>query len=669
MTSTFMGIEIGKRGVWAHEQALRVTGHNLTNVSTEGYSRQRLEMKTFIPIFMPGLDREETPGQLGQGTVVSRIERVRDLLLDNRIVMQAGKDGYWASRDPYIRQLDDMYLEVGDSSLRAKMLSFWNGWQDLAQNPADLAPRTALIERGKALIDGIHDRFSQLQSLQKKADADIKYSVGRINEITGELAGLNKSIQKIEAQGDEPNDLYDRRDLLVDELSKMINITVDRRDKDEFIVHTAGVVLVQGGVQRQLEIPAGGADSEGFGQIRWADTHELFENQPDNLEESGSISALLDLRDKTIRGEIQVLDNLAMNFVDLVNEAHRPGFGVNGRTGLDFFTEHHFVTNVQGNYDRNGDGAFDSSYIFRMNGTNKLDPRAQIGLEGIITLSKSSLPGAGGGGGAGGGAGIQDNETVNIPYYAEDTVEDLINRINNSGADVVARLNRDGHLSLKGTITKNATDSEGLPVPDFVIRHVEDSGRFLESYAGILAASGAAGAYDWGHADAVDSLRGVAAPAGGAGVAGGTAEFSTAPVNHPAGWIEINPVLISEPASIASGYGGNGRPANAGNGKAAEAIASIQNTKVMVGSLATMDEYFADSVARIGLLHEVSKEQLETQDQILKNLKDLRESVSGVNMDEELSNMIKYQHGYAAAARFLSTVNSMLDIVIKLGQA
>jgi flagellar hook-associated protein 1 FlgK len=207
-------------------------------------------------------------------------------------------------------------------------------------------------------------------------------------------------------------------------------------------------------------------------------------------------------------------------------------------------------------------------------------------------------------------------------------------------------LNREGRLSLKGTPSASQDN------PDFVIRHIEDSGRFLEGYAGILNRSGPEGAYDWSRPDAVASLR------------GSTANFSTAPVAHPSGWIEVNPALIKEPASVASGLGENGRPANPGNGEAALAIASIRNSEVMVGQLGTFDDYFADAVGRIGLLGEQSNRALETQNLVMKQLKDMRQSVSGVNMDEELANMIKYQHGYAAAARFITTMNSLLDTLI-----
>ncbi|MDR1047246.1 MAG: flagellar hook-associated protein FlgK [Treponema sp.] len=624
MTSTFQGIEIGKRAVHAHQQALNTTGHNLSNASTEGYSRQRVEIVPFEPIYLPGLNREETPGQIGQGTVVERIERLRDQLLDKRIAAQASNEGYWTARDPYIRMMEQIYLEPSNNSIRGKMDAFWDAWQELATYPADTAPRTAVLERGKTLIDGIHGRYNSLKGLQTQVNEDIRLTVDRVNEFSRQIAALNKDIQKIKAQGDNPNDLLDRRDLLVDKLSSIIDVTIDNRDPDEFMVHTGGIVLVQGGIGRQFSMEHGN-DTDGFSRITWAETGQNAQFR------SGSLTALLDLRDITINGEIQTLDNMTMNFVDLVNEVHRGAYGIDGTTGNNFFSEYPFVTNVNGNYDRDGDGTYDSSYIYRINGTNVLEPRAQVGLEGRISLSAS------------GG-------NVEIPYYPTDTVEDIIGRINNSGAEVTARLNREGMLSLRGT---SAASVDGMREnPDFVIRHIEDSGQFLNGYAGLLAASGAEGAYNWAAADAVAGLR------------GGAESYAPSPIAHPSGWIEVNPALIKSPVSVASGFGENGRAANPGNGDAAAVIASIRNTRVMVGEFGTFDDYFADAVGRVGMLGEQSGKALETENLIMKQLHDMREAVSGVNIDEELSNMIKYQHGYSAAARFITTVNAMLDTLI-----
>ena len=624
MTSTFMGLEIGRKGIQAHQQALAVTGHNLDNINTEGYSRQRIEIMPFDPIYLPGLNRAETPGQLGQGAVVERIERVRDELLDRRIVTQSSGEGYWTVRDRYIQEMEQMYLETGANSVRSKMDKFWDAWQELSMHAADSEFRTAVLQRGKTLIDGIHNHYDGLKMLQTQVNDDIEMTVSRVNEITRQIAALNKDITRIKAMGDNPNDLMDRRDLLVDKLSSIIDISVTQKDKDEFMVHTSGHVLVQGQVARQFDLRKD-VDSESYAHIFWRDTRSEI------VFTRGSLGALLELRDSTIEDEIQNLDNMTMNFVDLVNEIHRGAYGANGTTGNNFFSEYPFVANVNGNYDRSGSGVFDSSYIYRMNGQNKLEAQAQTGLQGTITLSGAS-------------------GDVNIPYYATDTVADIITRINNSGAEVVARLNRDGMLTLKGT---PADLVEGQRInPDFVIRHVEDSGHFLTGYAGILNASGPGGAFSWDRADAVISLR------------GGPENYAVAPISHPAGWIEVNPALLKDPSSVAAGFSYNDHAANPGNGDAAAAIASIRNSPVMVGRLSTFDDYFADSVGRIALLGEQSGRAVETENRIMKYLTDLRRSISGVNMDEELANMIRYQHGYNAAARFITTVNSMLDTII-----
>jgi flagellar hook-associated protein 1 FlgK len=649
MTSTFLGIEIGKRAVTAHQQALNTTGHNLSTASTEGYSRQRVEFAPFEPLYLPALNREETAGQIGQGMMAERIERLRDQLLDRRIVAQAGGEGYWTARDPYVRMMEQAYLEIGSSSVRGQMDQFWDAWQELSVYPSDMAPRTAVIERGQTLIAGIHERFNALKGLQDMADQDIRLTVERANSLSAQIAGLNSDIQRIRAQGDSPNDLYDRRDLLVDKLSGIMQIAVDDRDPDEYMVYTGGNVLVQGTIGRQFSLTAG-IESEGYARILWADTGEDLVMTGTRDAHSGSLGALVELRDETIETEIQSIDSLAMNFVDLVNEIHREGYGLNGKTEQNFFSEYPFVTNVAGNHDRDGDGAYDSSYIYRINGANSLDRRAQIGLEGTIRLSAAS-------------------GLVDVPYYATDTVEDVLTRMNNSGAEVGAHLNRNGQLSLKGGPT-NAWDT-----PDFVIRHVEDSGHFLTGYAGLLSAAGPEGAFDWAQADAVNVLRQEewivdqtqADTANVLRMRQKGAIFAAAPVAHPSGWIEVDRGVLGDPASIAAGLGENGRGANSGNGDAALAIAAVRNTSVMVGRMRTFDDYFADAVGRVGSLGRRSGEELETQNLIMKQHRDMRESISGVNMDEELAKMLKYQHGYAAAARFISTVNSMLDTLIRMG--
>ena len=234
---------------------------------------------------------------------------------------------------------------------------------------------------------------------------------------------------------------------------------------------------------------------------------------------------------------------------------------------------------------------------------------------------------------------------VDIGYQPTDTVGDLVRRVNDSGADVTARLTATGMLQLRA---KTSSDGDS---PDFVIRHVEDSGEFLAGYAGLLAGTGAESAYVWDKADAVTGLRG--------GI-----DYAVAPLAHPSGWIEVSTAVSGDLTSVAAGFGLNGRPAEAGDGSAAIAIARLRTAPVMVGSQKTFDDYFADAIASVGLKGERAGRMAETQSRIVKNLTDTRQSISGVNIDEELSNMIKFQHGYAAAAKFIAQMDSMLDTII-----
>jgi flagellar hook-associated protein 1 FlgK len=620
MYSTFTGIEMGKRSLIAHTQALNTVGHNISNASVEGYNRQRVEMKAFDPIFMPGMNRAETAGQLGQGVTAERIERVHDEILEGRIVKQASGEGYWKTREHYMKMVEDVYNEPKETSVRGHMDRFWASWQELSIHPEEMAARRQVIQRGKSLIESIHRRYHQLSDIREMADQDIRSQVQRINSILSDVAGINEEIVKVEAMGDNPNDLLDERDRLVKELSTMLNITVDGRDPDEFTIHTGGLHLLQGRVAHHLDTEAN-PQNEGYSDVVWR--HNGEELNP----KAGSLGSLLELRDGDLRDEIQSLDMMAMNFIDMVNENHRDGYGLNGKTGLNFFEEYPAVNNVAGNYDRNGDGELDSSYLFRITGANSLDPQQQIGLQGTITLSGPQGP-------------------VEIQYEPTDTVAEVVNRINTSGAEVTARLNRENRLNLKATPAANEEN------PDFVLRQVEDSGQFLTGYAGLLGASGPEGGYQWEQPDAVTALQG-----------GGT-DYAVAPLNHPSGWIEVNRQVAQEPASIASGFGQNGEPANAGDGSAALSIASLRNSDVMVGPYKNFDEYFSQAVANVGLKGEEAERSLETEREIMKELETMKDSISGVNIDEELSQMIKFQHGYAAASRFISEVDRMLDTII-----
>lgn len=618
MGSTFSGIELGKRSIMAHTDAISTAGHNISNANTEGYSRQRVQLKEFDPLYRPELERPERAGMIGQGIDVQSINRVRDEMLDQRITAQQNQESYWDTRSKYYTMIEQIYNEPDEVSVRSNMDKFWESWQELSMNPESQAARQAVVTRGESLTDAIKSKWENLMGVGSLLNSDIDSTVKQVNSYANQIAALNSEIIRSRGMGDNPNDLLDRRDLLVDKLSKLANITTDQRDPDEFMVHLDGKVLVQGGIARNFDLVSL-TDNNGYEKLVWADTRE------DAFVSGGTLGALIELRDVDIRNEIQSLNTMTMNFSDLVNDVHRNAYGANNVTGLDFFTQHSFVENVNGNFDRDGDGNFDHSYIFRFTGTTTLNPQEQIGFEGVMTFSGPS-------------------GNVQVPYHPTDTVETVINRINDSNGEVKAYLDRNNNLVLKGTTAQNVEN------PDFVIRHVEDSGFFLTGYSGILSASGADGAYDFAHADAVNSLAG--------------AQFAVSPVLNPAGYIEVNNVIKNDVKSVAAAFRDDSGNVNAGDARAAVEIASIRNTKVMIGHERTLDDYFADSVTNVGLKGEQAENNLKSHMAIMNDLRTMRDSISGVNIDEELSDIIKFQHGYNAAAKFVTIWDSLIDTVI-----
>lgn len=617
MSSSFAGIELGKRSLMAHATQINTAGHNISNADTQGYSRQRVNVRAFDPLYRPDLERAETPGQIGQGTAIDSVERLRDELLDSRIVSQDSQETYWETRDKYYVMLEQIHNEPQEISVRTNMDKFWDAWQELSLYPELTEARQAVVVRGQSLVNSIRQQNTALQGISTLLNGDIEATVEQVNTLSKQIADTNKEIERSKAMGDNPNDLLDRRDLMVEKLSKLVNVTTDQRDSDEYMVHVDGKILVQGGVYREFNVQTL-TDGTGYSKVVWKDTGD------NAVFTSGTLGALVELRDSDVRSEMQSLNTMTMNFTDLVNDVHKDAVGANNVGGLDFFTQEPFVANVKGNFDRNGDGTEDSSYIFRVNGANSLKPTEQIGIQGMLTLSGHT-------------------QLVEVPYYPTDRVEDVVSRINDSDTEVKAYLDRNKHLVLKATTSEDATQ------PDFVIRHIEDSGRFLVGYAGILKASGTDGAYDFAQADSVDLLQ---------------STFAVSPIMNVAGYVAVNERIIADIQCVAASFPNTQGYAEAGDGNAAIEIAAIRNTKVMIGSNETLDDYFANAVTRVGLKGEQAQINLMSQQSIMQDLRNLRDSISGVNVDEELADIIKFQHGYNAAAKFVTVQDEMLDTII-----
>mgnify|MGYP000742922349 CR=1 FL=1 len=310
---------------------------------------------------------------------------------------------------------------------------------------------------------------------------------------------------------------------------------------------------------------------------------------------------------------------------------------MDGITNRNFFKYLPITAAANGDYDSNNDGILDSTAIFKIAGTNSLDPNTTIGIQGTITFDANTQGGA----------------PITINYYATDTVADVIDRINKSGAEVVAYLDHRNRLVLKATLAQDDNNK------DFVIRHIEDSGNFLVNYAGILRASGAAGAYDWRATGAVNALQ---IPA---------TNYTVAPLYDISAWVDVDMAIKTDVSKIAAASGtdttGDGdldTPTGVGDGTNALKIAELRYKKVMIGENATFDEYYTAVISEIGTLGEQAKLETEIAEKLVDNFKNIRQSISGVNLDEEMANLVMFQHGYNAAARVITIMDRMLDTII-----
>ncbi|WAA09786.1 flagellar hook-associated protein FlgK [Fervidibacillus albus] len=226
MIPTFLGLETAKRGINTQQTALYTTSHNIANANTEGYTRQRVDFTQTTPYPGTGMNRPEIPGQIGTGVQAGSIERVRESFLDAQYRMENNKLGYYSTLSSALSKMEDIMNEPTDSGLHSVMEQFWSSLQDLANHTENTGAREVVAATGEMVADTIQYYYNSLVRIQTDLGNEINVQVNEVNSIISQINQLNEQIASVEPHGQLPNDLYDQRDLLVDQLSGMINIKV-----------------------------------------------------------------------------------------------------------------------------------------------------------------------------------------------------------------------------------------------------------------------------------------------------------------------------------------------------------------------------------------------------------------------------------------------------------
>ncbi|QLY25925.1 flagellar hook-associated protein FlgK [Bdellovibrio sp. KM01] len=458
-------MDTGKRSLMNSQTALQTVGHNIANKSTEGFSRQRVELLSNVPIGEGGL-------QIGMGARAGVVTRVNNPWLEKQIQKEGMTMGFEDSRADGLSRVEQIYNEQNNKGLNQYVTDFFNGFRELSNNPESLASRTMVRETAVGMVKDFGRVTSQLRGVQEDLDAQIKTTIGEVNEITKEIASLNEKIQTVEVSKVPANDERDRRDLLLKKLGDKIDITW-AEGKDGMVSVTAGrtAILVSGTGASELK-------------ARQTDTRDRMEifyqgtGTPANVTEQisgGRIGGALDVRDHVIEDLLGHIDNLAYTLATEVNKAHIEGFDRNGKTGVLFFEQ-------------------------------------------------------------------------------------------------------------------------------------------------------------------PESVKGAAAN------------------------ISMNKTIFNDVSRIAAGS----RADAPGDNTVANVISSLQYKQVMDGGTATMDDYYNTQVGQVGAMVQRAVKSQESQKNVINQLTNIRESISGVSLDEETTKMIEFQKTYDASARLIKTADEMFDTVLNL---
>lgn len=329
--SSFFGFTIGVRALGASQKALEVIGHNIANINTEGHSRQEAVLKTTRPEGMPGINRSTSTGQLGSGVEISEIRRLHDEYIENQLISELQNAGKWERGLQIFEQIESIFSEPSENGLRNMMDVYWNSWKDLEASPEDLSVRKNLIENSQSMCNLFKNILSRLKLLQSDINTEIVTQAEAINNYADQIKELNKLIKEVSIAGDNPNDLMDRRDVLIKDLSNMINIDVRQADFNQVNIFIGGTALVREESCYQLEAVL--APVSGFHEIKWKGSNR------DVSITNGQIYSMINFRDVYLPEVIERLDQMASTLITETNSIHSLGYGLDGvSTGHDFFS-------------------------------------------------------------------------------------------------------------------------------------------------------------------------------------------------------------------------------------------------------------------------------------------------------------------------------------------
>jgi len=558
----FSSLTIGTRGLFAAQLGMDVAGQNISNADVEGYSRKRLNMTADYRY-------DGQFGQMGFGVDVVSIDRLRDTLIDQQIRRQNREVGYFEEIDGTLEQIENIFTEPGETGLLNHIDEFFDSWHELSLDPEDMSARNIVRTNAEILTDVFHSLSGELSDLRSNRNDKIARHVDRVNELTAEVYNLNIEIGAVEIDRQNANDSRDRRDVLLKELSKLIDVDVIENERGMVTVTSAGQMLVSPEGYRRLETTTvTRTDADG------ANFHELGIRFVDSKKEytpiSGMINGLYKSRDEIIPEYQEQLNELAVALAERVNEQHEQGYNLMGYSGISFF-------------DPSATGASDIAVSAAVRSDLQNLAAATAG-EANAAPTNAFAAGA-------------------LDFGTPPTALSKTNTLPATGTDVARNVVRDSVIVRSGatTLTENV---------DYHVDYANGTIQMLH------------GGYDG------------------------------------------SPITVDFRYRTGS-FSGPGDNANA------VAIAALRNELTMAADplgnyTNTFAQYYSSAVGKMGLDRNEAASNLETREFLVEQYETDQDAISGVSLDEEMAEIIKFQHTFSAAARLISTTDQMLQVLMNM---
>ena len=706
MRSTFTGLNTMVKGIFANQLSLDTVGHNITNANTEGYSRQSVNLAATRCQMQPTIYGEQA---VGTGVDSTSILRARDIFADKQYRMEVATQEYNNVMQRNYENIETTFYDTQDSGIQNALQDFWKSLQDLSTNASDDTIRKNVTNKGVYVADMINRAKDDLVDHINLLYDDLEARIDNINELTAKVAHINKEIVAMEANGSSSNDLRDQRDKVVDDLSKFVDLTVYENVGGSYSIISNGVTLVNNGDTLTLELSRG--QSSIASEVNYGVTDyyvDVKETGTIFLPRDGSIRGIVDSieENKFFIGE---LANISAMLLTTFNDQHRAGYDMNGDQAGNFFGsyENTYSEYRYGEFRYNVN-SLDADYIYVYNGSTIL-----TGVDIIEELQVNTKITASGGGqyiaaknndnltGADNAATAQGNNAVLLSNlfemtrsYTESTSAEIVNKyhyyadgkggksstifIYNDGTTYTTTVLANGstmttasqivYQGQNGVVYRKlttVTDTEGTVTSSFV-QYFDQHGYRLNR-----SVSDTTGAVTY------------------------TTTASTGRISYtldsPGMLIYLdkdgNTIYKNTDADGNIVYYNNGNTETTlyktivSNADGSSTILFAENSGVTdpqeatyviyesVSSIRALDDlsifnYYDYSMSQLGLRAESMDLKVESQDELIVQIENWRSSTAGVDWNEELTNMIRFQKGYGACARCLTTMDEMLDRLV-----